>query len=126
MRTLLPGLLFAVLLSIPATAAADEVSAEDYSWLADMEGELPPVEPLSSRFEVPDGFTRVEVVDGSMEAWLRGLPIRTDRSDVRSYKGDRLRRPAVAVVLMDVGKRDLQQCADSAIRLHAEYLWSAG
>jgi hypothetical protein len=81
---------------------------------------------LETRFSVPAGYKRVPVVAGSYASWLRGLPIRTDRTDVLAYNGKALSRPSAAIVFMDVGNRDLMQCADSVIRLHAEYLWSSG
>lgn len=102
------------------------VRQQDYAWLADMEGTPPATRTLESRFAPPAGFKRVEAAPGSFGAWLRGLPIREDRRKVLSYAGAPLGSPSAAVVLMDVGERDLQQCADTAIRLHAEYLWSAG
>ena len=45
---------------------------------------------------------------------------------VLSYQGLPLKRPSAGIVAMDVGNRDLMQCADSIIRLHAEYLWAHG
>ncbi len=101
------------------------VRAEPPAWMARVEGS-PPVESLARRYVPPEGFNRVAVGPGSFAAWLRALPIRTDRMQVHSYKGTPLKRPSAGLVAMDVGDRDLMQCADSVIRLHAEYLWATG
>lgn len=123
MRTRHLGFLLAVLTS-SGPAAAAEAAFEDYPWLGDTD-ELPPMRTLRANFAPPPGYERVEATGDTFAAWLRDLPVRTDRSDVRAYDGRVLSRPSAAVVAMDVGERDLQQCADSAIRLHAEWLWSA-
>jgi hypothetical protein len=81
---------------------------------------------LERAFPAPEGARRVDVADDSFGEWLRGLPLRTDRTTVHSYSGRKLNSPSAALVAIDVGERDLQQCADSAIRLHAEWLWSQG
>ncbi len=120
----LPLALCVLALLGPALAMA-EVRDADYPWLPSMT-ERVATQRLDARFPTPDGFTRVAAADGSFAAWLRGLPVRTDRSNVLAYDGSRLMRPSAAVVLLDVGKRDLQQCADSAIRLHAEWQWHRG
>lgn len=105
--------------------AKPTVAVDDYPWLPSM-GSLPPLVPLAARFPAPAGFTRVEVAPQSFAAWLRGLPVRTDRTHVLAYDGRRLLRPSAAVVALDVEDRDVQQCADTVIRLHAEWLWHRG
>ncbi len=98
----------------------------DHVWIRELKESPPVVRPLSAVFRPPEGFARVEAEPTTFQAFLRNLPIRQDRTHVLAYDGRRLARPSAAVVLLDVGERDLQQCADSAIRLHAEWLWDAG
>lgn len=105
----------------PAEPAAAEVKVGDYAWLTGLTTE---VEPLSARFAPPKGFKRVSVQAGGFGEWLRGLPVRKDRDAVHAFTGNPIEAPAAAVVLLDIGDRDLQQCADMVIRMHAEYLWA--
>jgi hypothetical protein len=68
----------------------------------------------------------VPVATGSWGEWLRGLPLRPAGTPARLYNGQLKDRQEVvaAVVNIDVGTQDLQQCADAVIRLRAEYLFS--
>ena len=100
-------------------------SAATHPWLTSMNAEVPHV-PLDERFAPPVGFTRVPVEPGSFAEFLRTLPIRTDRQVVLDYRSRPLQRPAAAVVYLDVGETDSQQCADTAIRLHAEWRFGRG
>jgi hypothetical protein len=102
------------------------VEIADYPWLTEWAGEMPPLTPLDSYLQTPAGLTRVEVAPGSFAAWLRSLPVRKDREQVLSFRGRQMSSPSAAVVAIDLGRGDLQQCADSLIRLHAEFLWSKG
>lgn len=84
----------------------------------------PSTVPLSDKFLPPAGFVVSAGPTGSFAWFLSKLPIRTERTHVESFKGERLNSPSAGIVKLDVGERDLQQCADSVIRLHAEWLWS--
>jgi len=105
---------------------ATTLQLKNYPWVTDWPKPLPPLTTLKTHFPVPAGYRRVPAQEQSYAHWLRHLPVRTDRIQVLSYRGRPLQRSSAALVLLDVGKRDLQQCADSAIRLHAEYLYSRG
>lgn len=95
-----------------------------YTWSARYEAP----ENISSRVPVPDGYERIETIPDSYEEWLRHLPLKPGRSPVLLYNGAEKpnQNAHVAVIDIDVGSKNLQQCADAVIRLRAEYLYSNG
>ena len=102
-------------------ARGEAWAAPAYSWL-----EAEPVRTIADSFEVPDGFGRVAVAPGSFGDWLRHLPLKPADSSVMLHDGRPVadRGTVAAVVDIDVGRSDLQQCADAVMRLRAEYLFS--
>ncbi len=80
------------------------------------------------RISSPDGYKRPEVKKGSFSEWLRYLPLKPEGSPVLLYNGKRFysQEGHFAVVDIDIGGENLQQCADAVIRLRAEYLFSRG
>ena len=130
MRTLFPAAavlaLLATLPSAPAqTAAAAPAppAGPTYPWLPQPTGAGA---TLAARFPPPPGCRRVPVAAGSWGEWLRGLPLLPTGTPARLYNGGLKNRQDVvaAVVNIDIGAKDLQQCADAVIRLRAEYLFS--
>ena len=104
-----------ITLLIPATV-------HTYSWLNNYDIK----NAIVNRIPVPDGFKRVEVKDGSFADWLRFLPLKPGNPDVHLYNGElkKYQSGHSAVVNIDVGTADLQQCADAVIRMRAEYLYA--
>ncbi|WP_460612171.1 DUF4846 domain-containing protein [Hymenobacter seoulensis] len=99
-------------------------STPAYRWLP--AGQYNSRQTVVARFTVPNGYQRVAVQPGSFGHWLRFLPLLPAGTPVSLYNGQPKDRQDVhaAVVNLDVGTRDLQQCADAVIRLRAEYLFS--
>ncbi|WP_370645395.1 DUF4846 domain-containing protein [Corallococcus sp. EGB] len=112
-----------------AKAAPRAPSAEErtrYPWLPASVR----VRSLEETFAPPEGYTRVPLEAGSFGAWLRGLPLRPEGTPVRDFQGQTVLAASdarlAAVAELDVGTADLQQCADSILRLHAEWRWASG
>lgn len=87
---------------------------------------------LDVRFAAPpSGFTRVAVEERSFGAFLRTLPLLPAGAKVVDYRGvplydDGHHANIAAVVDIDTGNKDLQQCADAIIRMHAEWKYGRG
>jgi hypothetical protein len=105
------------------TSAMPALAASPYPWLA---ANAPAQATLAGRIAPPPGFERVPVTSGSWGAWLRSLPMKPAGAPVMLFDGRQKPRQDVhvAVIDIDVGRRDLQQCADAVMRLRAEWLYA--
>ncbi|MFN8395834.1 MAG: DUF4846 domain-containing protein [Bacteroidia bacterium] len=85
-----------------------------------------PVQSIQNRIALPEGYQRMALPKGSFGEWLRGLPLKPGKPKVMLYNGQEKtnQEAQFAVMDIDVGKRDLQQCADAVMRLRGEYLFS--
>ena len=117
-------LLCAALAAFPIPASSPAWAAPPaYAWSFAAEAET-----LEQRIPAPPGFTRVSVAPESWAAWLRRLPMKPAGAPVLTFTGAKKWRQDVhaAVIDIDVGNRDLQQCADAIMRLRGEWLFAAG
>lgn len=96
----------------------------NYRWMDS--AKYDPNSTICSRFGLPHGYDHFKNTPGSFGEWLRGLPLLPEGTQVTLYNGELKSNQGAqaAVINMDVGKSDLQQCADAVMRLRAEYLFA--
>lgn len=109
----------------PAASDAPPPAASTHPWAFSSR------ESLLARHPTPAGFTRAEVGPASFGEFLRSLPVAPEDEAVRDYRGAPLfgtghHDNIASVVDIDVGARDLQQCADAVLRMHAEWHYGRG
>lgn len=81
---------------------------------------------VQSRFNIPEGYKRVHADD--FATYLRSMPLQPHGATLYLYNKQPKGRQDVhaAIVKMDIGSKNLQQCADAVMRLRAEYLYHNG
>ena len=83
---------------------------------------------LEARVNPPAGYERVKVGKNSFGSFLRGYKLKKAGAKVKLYNGKNKQNQDAhaAVFKLPIEKEDLQQCADSVIRMYAEYFWETG
>ena len=84
--------------------------------------------PIESRFLAPQNFARINYPEKSFAQYLRQLPLKPHGSEVKLFDGRTKPNYKVydAVVDLEIGHKDLHQCADAVMRLRSEFLWQQG
>ena len=80
---------------------------------------------IKTRFNTPINYIRVETSINTFADYLQNFKLKPHDSKVHLYNGELKYRQDIhsAVLDIDVGSRDLQQCADATMRLRAEHLY---
>ena len=81
---------------------------------------------IAERYFPPKGFERVQVSENSFGEFLRNQNLKSYGEKVLYYDGREKNKKGVydSVFDVDIGGRDLHQCADAIMLLRAEYLYS--
>ncbi len=80
---------------------------------------------IKTRFIAPEGYERVIPKSNSYADYLQNLPLKPTGTAVKYYNGETKPNRGIydAVVDMEIGTKNLQQCADAVMRLRGEYLY---
>ena len=81
---------------------------------------------LETRFLEQEGYVRISADENSLTEFLRDYELKEDGAPVLLYDGSEKRNQSAhaAVFTLPLEDSDLQQCADSVMRVWAEYYYS--
>lgn len=80
---------------------------------------------LATRIKTPKGYKRIKSKKNSLENFLRNYKMKKNGKPVLLYDGSEKADQSahVAIFKLPIENEDLQQCADSVMRVYAEYFW---
>lgn len=104
------------------SAEQSEPAEETYQFIN------PDGKTLETRINPPEGFSRTDEKTGSLGDFLRNYEMQPDGSPVLLYNGHESwnQNAHIAVFKLPIENVNLQQCADSIMRVYAEYYRSKG
>ncbi|MDR4893386.1 MULTISPECIES: DUF4846 domain-containing protein [unclassified Chryseobacterium] len=82
---------------------------------------------IRERFSPPEGYEWIDEKPDSFGYFIENFKLKPYDSPILKYDGTPISTQHLheAVFDIDTGNKDLQQCADAAIRMRAEYLYKA-
>ena len=110
--------------NITETPSAEQAEpAEETYQLINPDGKT-----LETRINPPEGFSRTDEKTGSLGDFLRNYEMQPDVSPVLLYNGHESwnQNAHIAVFKLPIENVNLQQCADSIMRVYSEYYRSKG
>ena len=109
-------------LSSPINTSEEGEKTKDTSYI------IPNGSSIEERYLTLEGFKRVEVKKGSFGEFLRNQRLKPYGEKVLYYDGREKSSRGVydSVIDVDIGDRNLHQCADAIMLLRGEYLYSIG
>ena len=112
----------------PSSSSKKEFHAKPVSQKAAIDFINSSGKTIKTRVTLPDSFRRINPVQNSFAYYLQNFPLEPHGNEVHLYNGTPkyTQDYHLAVLDIDTGKRDLQQCADAVMRLRAEYLFEQG
>jgi len=109
-------------IAIVQTSLEKDTTIYHYAWKSDYDFSV----SLINNINPPQGYVRIKALKKSFSAWLQHLPLNSDNTVYLHDGNKKYNQSAQFKVLdIDIGKRDLQQCADAVMRLRSEYLYSS-
>lgn len=114
----------------PAPVSSPEFSAESVEQQESNTKKLPVIinpegNTLQERIATPPGYERTKAKRDSLTEFLREYPLKKAGKPVLLYNGEKKgnQDAHVAVFKLPLEKENLQQCADTVMRVYAEYFW---
>ena len=106
----------------PINVLGEDEITKDISYI------IPNGNTIEERYLTLEGFKRVEVEKDSFGEFLRNQKLKPYGEKVLYYDGREKSSKGVydSVIDVDIGDRDLHQCADAIMLLRGEYLYSIG
>ncbi|MBB6372053.1 DUF4846 domain-containing protein [Chryseobacterium shigense] len=82
---------------------------------------------IRERFSAPEGYIWIDEQPDSFGYFIENFKLKPYGSPILKYDGTPIATQDLHETVFDIdtGNKDLQQCADAAIRLRAEYLYKA-
>lgn len=106
-------------------SSLEKYSAKTVSQVVSKDYINPIGETIQERIALPNSFKRVKTIKNSFGDYLKNFPLKPHGTKVHLHNGTPkyTQDYHLAVLDIDTGKRDLQQCADAVMRLRAEFLF---